>query len=581
MAQFHANLRGIAALLSDRMYQGNPIETSCKELIQNCWDAIKTERKSVPGLFGLIKITIDSSKRTLTVVDNGCGMTKEVIETAFFGIGCSNKEGLSTEERSGGFGAAKVQFLTFPKAIELVSVKNGIATSCSVTRDDLLDAKEFELKQEYVVRPNGTSVTLHIPERDAKGNSVSCWLYASTIKQYLPIGDLKVEFSMDRSTTTFDCNNLFEYPYIGTASTCFGLIDIYMSEIQRCKTTGLCTVYSAGVKQFQYWYGSHEVKNAHVILNVKPCVDAHDELYPINNQRQGWSGKVKPEVSDLETFLTNISKSIDARKIKRLFSAASSTMTDTVREKTSYNEVDERAAIIKKAWETFSEETPSNTTESSARPILSVSKITKALKREEKNDRTSSFKGFDIAFEEVTIDTSGMDISKSVLYNNTDMRLGQYKNFLDSFGGRLIEFRDKMAETTSIVSSDQFWGVALDKSFLGVRVNPKMFNFIGVNPFGFDFDGVTEYAANIADAMTEWMVHIIIHEVTHNKCRGHNADFCAYLAKYYGVISALPWFPSWKRSLRDLVADNDLLLTEAARAYQRSSNIDNSILNED
>ena len=586
MAKLHANLRGIIALLGDRMYSGDPIVTSIKELLQNSYDAIKMQSKVDSNLHGCILIKTDYTQRTITIIDNGCGMTKEVVESAFFGIGCSHKEGLSTEERSGGFGAAKVQFLTFPEKIKLATVKDGIMTQCTVTREQLLDGDEFVLEQEATTDNNGTKVTLFIGNRNMKGESFDlCFPRIDTIKSYLPVGQLAVRYIRDsyynKEEHTIDCNELFEYPFVGTAEACFGKIDIYMGNLSSSRGSQRVKVYSAGIKQFEQWFGSYEHRNVPLIINVRPCVDAHHELYPINNQRQGWSSKVKPEIDDLFYFISKICNTLEAKKVQRLFSASTSTMTG-VKTSVVYNEVDERNAIISNAWANFSTEDKPAVAAiySKPQPTLSLRKISETRKAEKDTNRSSTFKGFEVAFEEIKVDTTGMSLDTAVIYNNTNLNLTPYNEFLEKLGAMLIQFRDLVHKNyPTSAPSNQFWGIALDKSFLGVRVKPSLFNFIGINPFGFQFEYLNE--VNYIDAITEQIVHITLHELTHNSYSNHGEQFCAGLCFNYGAICGLPWFNSWKANLKDLVATYAVKIAEGSKAFKIASNIDSTILEEE
>lgn len=585
VAKLHANLRGIIALLGDRMYSGDPVLTSIKELLQNSYDAIKMQTKDIPSLKGRIEILTNRKERTIQIIDNGCGMTKEVVESAFFGIGCSHKEGLSTEERSGGFGAAKVQFLTFPEKIHLRTVKNGICTECSVTREQLLDGEEFNLTQLETAEGNGTRVVLHIGEKTMKGDCFDlCFPSVSSLKSYLPVGKLTVRYVRDgyygTEEETIDCNKLFEYPFVGTAEACFGKIDIYMGSLSSSRGSERVKVYSAGIKQFEEWFGDYEHRYAPLIINVRPCVDAHHELYPINNQRQGWSAKVKPEVDDLFFFIKKICNTLEARKVQRLFSKSTSIMKEADAD-VVYNEVDECNEIISNAWANFStDEEPAMAAISTDAPknTLSIKKVSDTRKAE--RNRQSTFKGFEVAFEEIKVDTTGMSLDTAVIYNNTNLDLTLYNEFLEKLGAMLIQFRDLVhKDYPSLAPSNQFWGIALDKAFLGVRVKPSLFNFIGINPFGFPFeylDGV-----NYVDAITEQTIHIILHELTHNSFSGHGDSFCAQLCTSYGAICGLPWFNSWKTNLKNLISAHAIEIAEGSKAFKKASNIDSTILEEE
>lgn len=570
------------------MYSGDPVLTAIKELLQNSYDAIKMQTKANPSLQGRIEILTDLERRTITIQDNGCGMTKEVVESAFFGIGCSHKEGLSTEERSGGFGAAKVQFLTFPEKIQLVTIKDGIMTQCTITREQLLNEEEFVLEQESTNAENGTQVVLFISKKNHKGDGFNlAFPSVDQIKAYLPVGNLKVRYQRDsewswaKSNTEIDCAQLFEYPFVGTAESCFGKIDIYMGNLSSCRGSQRVKVYSAGIKQFEEYYGNYEHHYAPMIINIRPCVDAHNELYPINNQRQGWSSKVAPEIKDLYFFIGKICNTLEAKKVQRLFSASTSTMVATS-VATVYNEVDERNEIISNAWANFStEEEPAVAAVSTApRKTLSVKKISETRKAERDSHRDSTFKGFEVAFEEIKVDTTGMSLDTAVIYNNTDFDLTPYNEFLEKLGAMMIQFRDLAhADYPTLAPSDQFWGIALDKNFLGVRVKPSLFNFLGINPFGFAFEYIDK--VNYIDAITEQTIHILLHEITHNSQSGHGETFCAKLCACYGMLCGSTWFNSWKSNLKDLIALYAVQIAEGSKIYTASSNVDASILEED
>ena len=543
------------------------------ELIDNAIDAKATETK----------VVLNKEDEKFCCIDNGCGMTKEVVESAFFGIGCSHKEGLSTEERSGGFGAAKVQFLTFPEKIQLCTVKDGIMTQCTVTREQLLDGEEFILTQEETTDNNGTKVVLHIGKKTMKGEYFDLYFPSvSTIKAYLPIGQLTVRYVCDgycRTDNTIDCNNLFEYPFVGTAEACFGKIDIYMGNLNSSRGSQRVKVYSAGIKQFEDWYGSYDNRFAPLIINVRPCVDAHNELYPINNQRQGWSSKVKPEINDLFFFIEKICNTLEAKKVQRLFSTSTSTMIGA-KVSTIYNEVDERNEIISNAWTNFStEDKPIAAISTTPKPTLSLKKVSETRKAERDINRSSTFKGFEVAFEEIKVDTTGMSLDTAVIYNNTNLDLTPYNEFIEKFGAMLIQFRNLVHKNyPTLAPSDQFWGIALDKSFLGVRVKPSLFNFIGINPFGFKFEYID--GVNYVDAIAEQTIHIILHELTHNSYSNHGDQFCAELCANYGAICGLPWYNSWKANLKELISTYAIKIAEGSKAYKEATNIDTTILEE-
>jgi len=96
------NKQQLLMLLGPTMYNKPLAQVAVKELLQNSFDATKarqnlTENKSP----GQIRISINMNDRTIAIRDNGIGMSPDIVKNAFLSIGGTNKEGLSTEERSG------------------------------------------------------------------------------------------------------------------------------------------------------------------------------------------------------------------------------------------------------------------------------------------------------------------------------------------------------------------------------------------------------------------------------------------------------------------------------------------------
>lgn len=104
---FQVNLGGVIRLLSDHLYSGP--EVYIRELLQNGVDALTARQHLDPTHDGSIRIELidspDSSARTISVEDNGIGLTEEEVHQFLATIGQSSKSGeFSRDDFIGQFG---------------------------------------------------------------------------------------------------------------------------------------------------------------------------------------------------------------------------------------------------------------------------------------------------------------------------------------------------------------------------------------------------------------------------------------------------------------------------------------------
>jgi hypothetical protein len=222
------------------MYKANVQEVAVKELIQNAFDAVKIAKSqgSIPK--GKIDLELDSKERTVTVRDNGMGMTPEIVQKAFFTIGGSYKgDDVDNKLKSGGLGLAKMAFLFSSEYIEVSTVKNGVKTYVRTTPEELQSPGGFKIYTSKTNEPNGTQVTVKIPKTYVNQNGEEKDIYFTNDPRFLDkpmIGDVEVTvtkkggFWGDKTETT-DKNKIPEgYAHIGNATTLFGDLEIYIKE---------------------------------------------------------------------------------------------------------------------------------------------------------------------------------------------------------------------------------------------------------------------------------------------------------------------------------------------------------------
>ncbi len=180
------NAGRLAQLLGPKLY-GSPeniADVSVKEMLQNGFDAIKGRLEKPPGggLFGRgkgryqgsIEIDTDAASRTISVTDNGTGMTPETLAGPFLQIAGTQKE---TSQSSGGLGIAKMLFLYGNQNIKVTTMRNGKVAELIATGPQLMNAlsdpkakpkiqirKPSPADEELFPDGHGTRVELTIPE---------------------------------------------------------------------------------------------------------------------------------------------------------------------------------------------------------------------------------------------------------------------------------------------------------------------------------------------------------------------------------------------------------------------------------
>ena len=159
-----ADVRSLGTILGSSLYSRGGPQVVAKELLQNAYDAIR----KVPGGKGEVKAHVDRSNRTITIEDNGPGMTREEVGSVFTDLGASGKRG--EESASGGFGLAKAAPLMMSEKIHLVTIADTpdgrFRTTMEATPEDLL-GEGVNIKHEQVGKDiaTGTRVEVTMPSK--------------------------------------------------------------------------------------------------------------------------------------------------------------------------------------------------------------------------------------------------------------------------------------------------------------------------------------------------------------------------------------------------------------------------------
>jgi hypothetical protein len=169
-----ANISRLADMFGPQLYgnMGSVTPVSVKEMVQNSFDAIKTMLEKGLMDSGEIDIKMSNEDRTISVKDNGSGMSPDVLANTFLTIAGTKKE---TEFGSGGFGVAKMLFLFGNKNVEVITVRDGQVSKMNTTGEQLkaalndpAQAPDIEVTNDidYDMFPegHGTLVKVTVPE---------------------------------------------------------------------------------------------------------------------------------------------------------------------------------------------------------------------------------------------------------------------------------------------------------------------------------------------------------------------------------------------------------------------------------
>ncbi|MFF2482292.1 HSP90 family protein [Paenibacillus sp. NPDC058071] len=124
---FQVNLQGIIDLLSNHLYSDPGVFV--RELLQNGTDAIMARKRLGQSFHGKLTVELFPSVHTISIQDNGCGLTAEDIERFLSRIGSTSKKGEldAADDFIGQFGVGLLSCFIVSEEIVLItrSAKEG------------------------------------------------------------------------------------------------------------------------------------------------------------------------------------------------------------------------------------------------------------------------------------------------------------------------------------------------------------------------------------------------------------------------------------------------------------------------
>jgi hypothetical protein len=333
-------------IFSGSMYGAGIQDVAVKELLQNAFDSVKEAvYKGVLKGPGKIDIILNDQDRTITVTDNGIGMTTQIVDDGFFTVGGTKKD-VPPELRSGGYGIAKVAFMTSTAELSLDTVRDGVrnivagATPVQIRNGDFVIKTERASKDEH-----GTTVVVKIPEtyidRNGKENNVYFIIdpsYITPLKRSL-VGPVEVNFTGidafgDIETQVLPIGKNFDdkkTPFLTKVNFDWGTADIYYGVERKNAEYGddapKHEVLSSGVYQFNGTGGYSSAFNINlnekipydIVVNIKPSVPASDPSYPFTPEREKFRESHKEDIAALTSYLAQIARGTEAEGLQDVF----------------------------------------------------------------------------------------------------------------------------------------------------------------------------------------------------------------------------------------------------------------------
>jgi hypothetical protein len=560
-------------------------------------ETVTTQGSSTPGN---IEFNINYDDRTISIKDDGVGMSTDIVKSAFLSIGGTNKEGLSEGERSGGFGLAKVQFLLGSEYVEVATVKNGVKTSIKATNIELYN-DNFTIRTEPTSEPSGTFVKVKIPESyttpegtvrsiDFPGEYASNPIERFDILKRPLIGNVNVKAVITKRGSKSEKvlpigNNISKEtlpPLLSNVKFAWGEADVYVGE-EKTESPNH-EVLSSGLFQFsdRIIFRDYEPIPYNIVINIKPSVGSTAEQYPFNNQREGFKGTVTEDIKSLQAYLRKYASGEaekDAADVFKNIQALPKTdpnkiLTPEEREKL-YKEVDDAIAERKRLNEKYKDAFPERKQTRIVITGKSIQDVQTGNEVEVEREKSyiSSFK----ADKEITlgnnkVDTSAFKENEPQYHNNTNfdyLAVPGALEFFSDFGTvvyEMVRFAGKELgyQYDKLSGKDRkfFAGVSIDKTYGGVHVS-KIIDAIFINPLSFNVNDV--------EAATGLMTHIIIHEINHTTVSGEGANFTTALAQLYGNIYATGKYPYFEGLMRSVYRKHFDTYKKLKNEYDKSS----------
>jgi len=560
---FTADMDALIPVIGANMYGSNIADVAVKEMLQNSFDAVKESVKKGQVSVGDIDVAINRNDRTLTVQDNGVGMTPDIIRKAFFTIGGSAKE-LDPGETSGGLGMAKMGVLMGAERVQIDTVRDGIRTTVDATRDEIAQSN-FKIRKEPAPKgEHGTKVTLKIPESytdTLTGDAKTVWFpYGSSAISIFNkplVGPAKITFNDvtrgEKEELPIGVNfDTKEMPKLTSADTLWGTLDVYMGTQRKKRPRH--NILSSGIWQFEnpFALSGDEKIPYDIVVNVKPKVRAKDINYPFTNDREHFKERVKNDIDALQGYMQRVARGEEAKELQQSFKD----LVQMPRVEAG-EDLKETSKKLQKVFDRRRDEAPKKfvAPKTEERIVISDEGVKDLLgtiivpPKPSDVQRERSFKADKAppSMEEFQI-VMDQDPKLPVFHNNTNVDYieigepyGDPRQFFAELGTIVVEMKEALGESNiygyprsySVLKPENlfFGGISIDRGYGGIHLKQVPYKAIYLNPFyEWGADTLFGIRANIYETITHELAHTgdMDHGVGHNnqmiKVRQYLAD---------------------------------------------------------
>jgi hypothetical protein len=593
-------------IFSGSMYGAGIQDVAVKELLQNAFDSVKEAvYKGVLKGPGKIDIILNDQDRTITVTDNGIGMTTQIVDDGFFTVGGTKKD-VPPELRSGGYGIAKVAFMTSTAELSLDTVRDGVrnivagATPVQIRNGDFVIKTERASKDEH-----GTTVVVKIPEtyidRNGKENNVYFIIdpsYITPLKRSL-VGPVEVNFTGidafgDIETQVLPIGKNFDdkkTPFLTKVNFDWGTADIYYGVERKNAEYGddapKHEVLSSGVYQFNGTGGYSSAFNINlnekipydIVVNIKPSVPASDPSYPFTPEREKFRESHKEDIAALTSYLAQIARGTEAEGLQDVFKDIISMPKVAVGGVNKDVEGKLRKLFNKGGHKTaakaFVAPKEINVTKGLVKDTKGVVLVDTTKKSERAIEK--SFEADKAAPKmEQFMNEMTQDPRQPIFHNNTNVnfieigeKYGDPQAFFAELGSLFVDMKEAIADgmyAYAKLKAPNLWftGISVDKGYGGVSI---LVPFKGnlINPF------YTQFGEKTLSGVRERMLDTMIHELAHSDARSHGQPHNTEMIKIKLFLTDNGKYDIYRDKLLELLVKHESTFSAMKEAYDRST----------
>jgi hypothetical protein len=601
--QLNADMDNLLQNLGQSMYGSGITDVAVKELLQNAFDTVKEAvfKKVIKGI-GHIHITLNEKDRTITVEDDGMGMTSDIVDKAFFTIAGTEKD-VPPELASGGYGFAKVAFMTSTESISLDTVREGVRNTTSATASEIRRS-QFKIKTSPAPKTeHGTKVVVKIPESytDQKGEKQSIWfktrpksIQALTKPLVGPV-EIKVTSIQDYGepeTTILQTGANFDYgamPLLTKVNFDWGTADIYYA-INRADDPSNPNHYvlSSGVYQFKGTQGNYgrfmlnqdEPIPFDIVVDVKSKVKPQDAQYPFTTSREAFRPSHEADVKALVAYLQQVARGVEAEGMQEAFRNIVSMPRVEVGADLAKTADKLKKVFDKRRTDATKFDLPPMPKEVTVRGQqvfdLKGTLLADAKPEEERKVKESFKAEKDAPQMEQFLLNMTQDPKQPVFHNNTNVDFlavgrpfGNPEQFFAELGSLFVEMKETIAKS-GMYGYDRldpknlwFTGISVDKKYGGVSILvPYKANYL--NPF-------YDWGAKSLFGVRENFLNTMIHELGHVVDRSHGVGHNNQMLRIQQYLADEGLMDYYRDALLDVLVRHESTFTAMRDAYGRST----------